>query len=37
MILRLAKRWGVVLAGVGMVLALAGCVSAFPKKPVTDA
>ena len=37
MILRLAKRWAVVLAGVGMVLALAGCVSAFPEKPVTDA
>ena len=37
MILRLAKRWGAVLAGGGMVLALAGCMSAFPEKPVTDA
>ena len=37
MILRLAKRGGVVLAGVGMVLTLAGCMSAFPEKPVTDA
>ena len=37
MILRLANRWGAVLAGGGMVLALAGCMSAFPEKPVTEA
>ena len=33
----MAKRWGALLAGGGMVLALAGCMSAFPEKPVTDA
>ena len=35
-VLRLAKRWGVLVGG-GIVLALAGCMSAFPEKPVTDA
>ena len=35
-VLRLAKRWGVLVGG-GIVLALAGCMSAFPEKPVTYA